>query len=326
MTASTEPSTAAPPRAAGGCPTSSSSGTPRAAPPRCTRCCARHPQIFMPELKEPWFFAGDMRPRFQPRTPAPRPRRSRSTCALFAPPQPEQRVGRGLLLLPALARRGRARSRSCSPTRASSRSCASPRASCARCTCSCCGPRRDRARTSAGRSRSRPRAARAGRSRAARTGRSCCMYSDHVRYVEQLRRYHDGVPARAGAGADLRRLPRRQRGDGAPGAALPRRRRRRRRSRSPRPTRRVSMRSQQLDELLQRASPSGRGPVSRTRQGGRQDAHARAAAQARRSARRSAISSTGRPPPPDERADARAAPPLQGRGRGARASTWTATS
>jgi Sulfotransferase domain len=25
-----------------------------------------HPQIYMPELKEPWFFASDMRPRFQP--------------------------------------------------------------------------------------------------------------------------------------------------------------------------------------------------------------------------------------------------------------------
>ena len=30
----------------------------------------RHPEIFMPDAKEPWFFASDMRPRFPPRKSA----------------------------------------------------------------------------------------------------------------------------------------------------------------------------------------------------------------------------------------------------------------
>ena len=41
----------------------------------------------------------------------------------------------------------------------------------------------------------------------ARTSPQALLYSDHVRYVEQLRRYRDAFGARADAGADLRRLP-----------------------------------------------------------------------------------------------------------------------
>ena len=85
------------------------------------------------------------------------------------------------------------RSRRCARTRASSRSCASPRASCARCTCSSSRPT----------SRPRPTSRRALALEAARReGREiprhtywpqALLYSEHVRYVEQLRRYHDGV-------------------------------------------------------------------------------------------------------------------------------------
>ena len=67
-------------------------------------------------------------------------------------------------------------------------------------------------RTCARRSRSSPRGAQAGRSRATPLARRRCCYSEHVRYVEQLRRYHECFAPRAGAGADLRGLPRRQRG------------------------------------------------------------------------------------------------------------------
>ncbi len=80
-------------------------------------------------------------------------------------------------------RRGEIAAR-CSRTRASSRSCASPRASCARCTCSCCRTRREQKDLRRA-SRSRPSASE--RTRRC-TARSRC-YSDHVRYVEQLRRY-----------------------------------------------------------------------------------------------------------------------------------------
>ena len=87
-------------------------------------------------------------------------------------------------------------------------------------------PHRERAEPAPG-DRARARAAQ-GRQIPRRSPRpQALLYSEHVRYVEQLRRYHDVFAAGAGAGADLRRLPRRQRGHGAAGAALPRRRRHR---------------------------------------------------------------------------------------------------
>ena len=84
------PEAAAATRDAGsGARTSSSSGTPRAAPRRSTRCCARHPQMFMPELKEPWFLASDMLPRSsRPRSATPLPETLEEYLALFARRQP----------------------------------------------------------------------------------------------------------------------------------------------------------------------------------------------------------------------------------------------
>src|SRR2546430_16495977 len=52
-----------------------------------------HPQIFMPELKEPWFFASDMRPRFQPPRAGVLPQTLDEYRELFAAAQPGQRVG-----------------------------------------------------------------------------------------------------------------------------------------------------------------------------------------------------------------------------------------
>ncbi len=82
------------------------------------------------------------------------------------------------------------------------------------------GPRGDRAGPAQGDRAERARAE--GRHVPPRSPRPDALrYSERVRYVEQLRRYHAVFAPRAGAGVDLRRLPRRQRGDGAPGAALP---------------------------------------------------------------------------------------------------------
>src|SRR5437660_11505590 len=53
----------------------------------------RHPQIFMPELKEPWFFASDMRPRFQPRRAGVPPQPLEQYRALFAGAAAVQRIG-----------------------------------------------------------------------------------------------------------------------------------------------------------------------------------------------------------------------------------------
>jgi hypothetical protein len=52
-----------------------------------------HPQIFLPDGKEPWFFATDMRPRFQPPMAGRLPRALDEYLALFQGASPEQRVG-----------------------------------------------------------------------------------------------------------------------------------------------------------------------------------------------------------------------------------------
>jgi hypothetical protein len=52
-----------------------------------------HPQIFMPELKEPWFFASDMRLRFQPPRAGTPPQTLEEYAALFSAAGPEQRAG-----------------------------------------------------------------------------------------------------------------------------------------------------------------------------------------------------------------------------------------
>jgi len=53
----------------------------------------RHPQIFMPELKEPRYLASDMRQRFQPKRSGRLPASMEEYLALFAPAAPGQRVG-----------------------------------------------------------------------------------------------------------------------------------------------------------------------------------------------------------------------------------------
>jgi Sulfotransferase family len=52
-----------------------------------------HPQIYMPELKEPWFFAADMLPRFQPPRSATPLETLDEYLALFDGAGPEQRTG-----------------------------------------------------------------------------------------------------------------------------------------------------------------------------------------------------------------------------------------
>jgi hypothetical protein len=52
----------------------------------------RHPQIYMPDGKEPWFFASELRERTPPR-PAGTPATLDEYAALFSAATPEQRVG-----------------------------------------------------------------------------------------------------------------------------------------------------------------------------------------------------------------------------------------
>jgi hypothetical protein len=53
----------------------------------------RHPQIYMPESKEPWFLASDMRRRFQPPGSGVPPETLEEYLALFEGAAPEQRAG-----------------------------------------------------------------------------------------------------------------------------------------------------------------------------------------------------------------------------------------
>ncbi len=149
----------------------------------------RHPQIFMSELKEPRFFASDLRARFQAHGVGEHPQTIEAYAALFADAAPGQLRRRRLALLSALARRPRPRSRACARTRASSPSCASRRASCARCTWRWCRTASRRSWTCA--ARSKPRRSRPPSRVADGAAPPELRYTDRVRYVEQLRRYHD---------------------------------------------------------------------------------------------------------------------------------------
>ncbi len=53
----------------------------------------RHPQIYMPDAKEPWFFASDMRPRFQPPRAGRLPETLADYASLFDGARSGQRVG-----------------------------------------------------------------------------------------------------------------------------------------------------------------------------------------------------------------------------------------
>ena len=132
----------------------------------------RHPQIFMPAGKEPWFFARELHERTPPR-PEGTPATLEQYLALFAAARPGQRVGEAsaLYLWSRTAARGIAE---VSPRRADRRDPARARLSCARCTCSSSRPTSRPRPTCARRSRSRQPGARGARCRATPTGRRRC--------------------------------------------------------------------------------------------------------------------------------------------------------
>jgi hypothetical protein len=68
-------------------------GNPKSGTTALYEALRRHPQIYMPDLKEPWFFAEDMRPRFRVlRSPDP-VESLEDYVALFEPAREGQRVG-----------------------------------------------------------------------------------------------------------------------------------------------------------------------------------------------------------------------------------------
>jgi hypothetical protein len=92
MTASTELSARALPHGERG-PDFFIVGHPKCGTTALYEMLRAHPQIYMPELKEPWFLASDMRPRFQPPRSAPPLETLQEYLALFSGAEPQQRAG-----------------------------------------------------------------------------------------------------------------------------------------------------------------------------------------------------------------------------------------
>lgn len=153
----------------------------------------RHPQIFMSEPKEPRFLASDLRDRFEIPATTTIPRTLDEYLALFAGATPEQRAGEA------------------SPTYLSSQSAARSIAElqpAARIVAILREPAsflhslhlqyvqaHVESETDLRRALSLEQARRNGRSVPARSHRpQVLMYSEHVRYADQLRRYHSVFP------------------------------------------------------------------------------------------------------------------------------------
>ncbi len=68
-------------------------GNPKSGTTALYETLRRHTQIFMPDLKEPWFFASDMRPRFQPARAGATPTTLEHYLQLFDAAGAGQRVG-----------------------------------------------------------------------------------------------------------------------------------------------------------------------------------------------------------------------------------------
>ena len=124
-----------------------------------------HPQIFMPDLKEPAYFATDLRRRFQPAGAGPLPETLPRLPRVVRAGTGGPARRRGLLAVPVVARRRPPASPRCPRRRRSSRSCASPPASCDRSTCSCCRTTSRARRACAAPSSSSPSGAPGGASR-----------------------------------------------------------------------------------------------------------------------------------------------------------------
>jgi hypothetical protein len=150
----------------------------------------QHPQIFMPDAKEPWFLASDMRPRFNPRLGGVPPQTLEEYLSLFAGAEPEQRVGEA------------SSSYLWSRTAAAQIAQLQPAAriiAILREPASFLRPLHQQliqthveAERDLRRALALEPARRAGRRIPRRSHRpQLLLYSDHVRYVEQLRRYHD---------------------------------------------------------------------------------------------------------------------------------------
>ncbi len=152
----------------------------------------QHPQVFMPDYKEPRFFSSDLR-TVEPKRPGNRPRTLEQYLALFAPAAPGQLVGEAspqYIRSPGAAKRiaelqPRARIIAILREPASFLRTFHSQA-----VHSGLETERDLRRAIALESERRE-----GRNIPENVSPSWLMYSEHVRYVEQIRRFHAQFPA-----------------------------------------------------------------------------------------------------------------------------------
>ncbi len=144
----------------------------------------RHPQIYMPDCKEPRFFASDLQPFFQPQASGVSPQTFDEYLSLFEAASPEQRVGEAS---PSYLRSATA-AKAIADVQPAARIIAILRepASFVRSFHLELVQNHVETETDLGRAVSREDIT--------RQGRQVRRYSDHVRYVEQLRRYHALFP------------------------------------------------------------------------------------------------------------------------------------
>ncbi len=260
MSASAEPLLAAPDRR-GRVPDFFIVGHPKCGTTALYEMLRAHPQVFMPELKEPWYLASDMQPRFPPPRSASPPESLEEYLTLFSAAGDGQRVGEAssAYLLSRTAAAQIAQLRPDARIIAILREPASFLRSL----------HLQLLRTHVEADKSLRRAIeleplrRNGRKVPRRSHRpQLLLYSDHVRYVEQLRRYRDAFPPeqlliliyddfRDDNEATVRSVLRFLEVDESFPVV----------SREANPTN-ASMRSQHLDELLNMVSV-GRGPATR---------------------------------------------------------------
>ncbi len=161
-----------------------------------------------PSSRSRCFFATELRPRFQrrPRGPLRHARGVHARCSRAAAPGAARR--RGLPVLSVLTRGRRRHRRSCSPDARIIAILREPASFLRSLHLQLLQNHVETEKRPAPRARARAGAAPRRRIPRRSPRPQALLYSEHVRYVEQLRRYQRAVRARADAGADLRGLPR----------------------------------------------------------------------------------------------------------------------
>lgn len=256
-----------------------------------------HPQIYMPDFKEPWFFAEDMRPRFQPARSGTVPQTLERYVSLFEAAGKDQRAGEAS----SSYLRSRDAASRIAQLRPDARIIAILRepASFLRSLHHQMLADHIETKKHLRDAIAQEDARRAGRKIPRRSHLpQMLLYSDHVRYVEQLRRYHDVFGAeqvmvviyddfRRDNPATLRRVQQFLGvHDEAPLEVIDANASNKR------------MRSQQLDDLVNVVSV-GAGPVARTVKGAVKLLSTRGLrSSALRATRRNLV--YGKPQPPDE--------------------------